>query len=54
MTNNYYQIFKERFPKEAGLKYQNLSKEKKEKGGKKSEKDIKIFLKNKSRSYLSI
>ena len=35
MTNNYYQIFKERLRKEAGKKYQNLSKEKKEKRWKK-------------------
>ena len=38
--------------KKARERYQNLSEEKKEK--RRSEKDIKIFLRSKSRSYFSI
>ena len=52
MTNKYYQKHKKRFQKEKRKKYKNLSEE--EKGEKRSEEDIKIFLRNKSRSYLSI
>ena len=54
-----YQRHKERLGKEARKKYQNLSKEEKDQekvqGKKKrSKKYIKIFLRNKSISYLSI
>ena len=52
MTNKYYQKHKERLQGKVRKKYQNLSEE--EKKVKRSKKDIKIFLKKKSRSYLSI
>ena len=52
MTNKYYQKHKERLQGKVCKKYQNLSEE--EKKVKRSKKDIKIFLKKKSRSYLSI
>ena len=55
MTNKYYQKHKERLRKEAREKYENLSKEEKNtKSEKMPEKDIKIFLKNKSRNYFSM
>ena len=41
-TNNYYQKDKERHRKEAREKYQNLSKEEKDKKRKRLKKDIKI------------
>ena len=41
-TNNYYQKDKERHRKEARKKYQNLSKEEKDKKRKRLKKDIKI------------
>ena len=54
MTNKYYQKHKERLRKEGRRKYQNFLKKKRTKRKKRSKKDIKIFLRNKSRSYLSI
>ena len=55
MTNNSYQKHKERLSKEASERYQNLSEEENDKKAKKvSKKGIKIFLRNKSASYLSI
>ena len=54
MVNKYYQKHKEKLRKEARERYQNLSEEEKDKWQKKSETDIKIFLNNKSRDYLSI
>ena len=54
MTNKLYQKHKEKFQKEAYERYQNLSEKEKDKRRKKSKKDIKIFLRNKSRRYLSI
>ena len=51
MTNSYYQKHKERLlRKEAREKYQNLSKEEKEKSFSIILKVIRIFLRNKSRS----
>ena len=41
-ANNYYQKDKERHRKEAREKYQNLSKEEKDKKRKRLKKDIKI------------
>ena len=54
MTNKYYQNHNERLRKEANERYKNLSEGEKDKCEKSFEKNIKIFLKNKSRSYLSI
>ena len=54
MANKYYQNYKERLQKEACERYQNFLKKKKGNGEKRSEKDIKIFLRNKIRNYLSI
>ena len=54
MPNKRYQKRKERLRKEARGKYQNLSEEEKGKRRKRSKKDTKIFLENKSRNYLSI
>ena len=51
---NKYQKHKERLLKEASERYQNLSEEEKDKGKKKSETDIKIFLKKKRKNYLSV
>ena len=45
MVNEYYQKHKEKFQKEAREKCQNLYEEEKEKGEKRPETDIKIFLK---------
>ena len=50
MENKYYQKHKERLWKEACKKDQNLSDKEKTKGKKRSEKDIKIFLQNKSKT----
>ena len=50
MTSKYY--YKERLQNEAHKKYQNLSVEEKDKRQKRSDKDIKIFLKNKRRKLL--
>ena len=47
MVNKYYQKHKERFRKEARVRYQNLSEEKKDKRRKKSKEDIKILLRRK-------
>ena len=44
MVNKYYQKHKERLQKEARERYQNFSGKEK-KSGKRSEMDIKIFLK---------
>ena len=52
MTNKYYQKHKERLRNKAPEKFQNLSEEKESEI--RSQKNIKIFLRNKSRSYLSI
>ena len=52
-TNKYYQKHKERLQKEA-RKIKIFLKKEKTKGEKRFEKDIKIFLKKKSRNYLSI
>ena len=52
MTNKYYQN-NGRIRKEAHKKYQNLSEEEKDKRRKKVPERYKIFLRNKSRSYLS-
>ena len=49
-----YQKRKERLRKEVCERYQNLIKLKKTESKKRSEKDIKIFLKNKSRNYLRL
>ena len=50
MANSYYQKHKERLlRKEAREKYQNLSKEEKEKMPKELKKDIKILLKKKKK-----
>ena len=54
MRNKYYQKHKERLLKEAHERYQNLFEEEKNKRWKRSEKDIKIFLRNKIRSYLNL
>ena len=51
MVNKYYQKHKERLQKEARERYQNFS-EKEKKGGKRSEMDIKIFLKKKQQQKL--
>ena len=50
MEHKYYQKHKERLWKEASKKDQNLSDKEKTKGKKRSEKDIKIFLQNKSKT----
>ena len=47
MVNKYYQKNKEQLQKEARKRYQNLSDEEKEKGKKRFETNIKIFLKKK-------
>ena len=47
MVNKYYQKIKEKLRKEARERYQNLSDEEKEKGGKRHQTDAKIFLKKK-------
>ena len=49
MTNNYYQKHKEQLRKEARERYQNLSKEEKDKKQKSLEIDIKIFLKRRGK-----
>ena len=49
MTNNYYQEHKEQLRKEARERYQNLSKEEKDKKQKSLEIDIKIFLKRRGK-----
>ena len=54
MVNNYYQKHKERLRKEARERYKNLLKEKKEKGEKRPEKDIKISFKKKNKKGISI
>ena len=55
MKNEYYQNRIERPRNEARERYQNLSKgEEDKRQKKKSDKDINIFLRNLSRSYLSI
>ena len=51
MVNKYYQKHKEQLRKEARGRYQNLSKEGKDE---RSETDMKMFWKDKSRNYLSI
>ena len=43
MVNKYYQKNKEKLPKEARERYQNLSEEEKEKRRKKPRTDIKTF-----------
>ena len=53
MTNKYYQKHKKRLSIEARKKCKNLSEDDKDKRRKIPVKDIKIFLKNKSRSYSS-
>ena len=52
MVNKYYQKHNEKLQNEAREKYQFLSEE--EKDEKRSETDIEIFLKDKSRKYLKI
>ena len=56
MINKYYQKHKKKLQKEAGERYlKKIFLNKKKKKDKKSpEEDIKIFLRNKSRSYSSI
>ena len=51
MTNKYYQKHKDRFLK---VVIKSFLKKKKKKGEKRSEKNIKIILRSKSRIYLSI
>ena len=51
-TNGKYQKHKERLQKTACKKYQNLSEEKKKKGEKRLEKDIKILLKKKKKKSI--
>ena len=52
MANKYYQNYKEKIQNEAREKYQFLFEE--EKDEKRSETDIQILLKDKSRKYLNI
>ena len=54
MVNKYYQKHKPRLRKEARERYQNLSKEEKDKRQKRPEKDIKILLKKKKKKGVSI
>ena len=48
MTNKYYQKHKERLSKKHVKDIKIILKKKKKKGEKRSEKDIQIFLRNKS------
>ena len=54
MINKYYQKYKERFRKEARERYQNLSEEEKEKSISIIANVIRLFLRNKSKSKLSV
>ena len=54
MINKYYQKCKERFRKEARERYQNLSEEEKEKSISIIANVIRLFLRNKSKSKLSV
>ena len=57
MVNKYYQKYRERIKKIKKNHVKDIKiflMKKKTKSGKRSETDIKIFLKNKSRNYLSI
>ena len=54
MTNKYHQKHKETLQKEACERYQICLKKKETKDKKRSEKDIKMFLRYKIRSYLDI
>ena len=53
MVNKYHQKHKERLPKEAHERYENLSEEEKDKRRKRSEKGIKTLLKEKKKKVLS-
>ena len=54
MTNKYYQRHKEKLPKEACQRYQNLSEEEEKKSVSIIAKLIRIFLKKKKKRKLSI
>ena len=54
LSTKYYQEYKERQPKKARERYQNLSKEEKEKSNNMVVEDTKIYQKMKNKSLLSI
>ena len=54
MTANYYQKHKEKLQNKAREGYQNISEEKKIKGEKRPETDMKVFLKKIKKQVVSI
>ena len=54
MANDYFQKHKEKLQKEARAIYQNRSEKKKRKNAKRSEKNIKIFMKKKTQNKVNI
>ena len=54
LVNKYYQKFKERLRKAASEEYENLFEKKRKKVEKRYERDIKLSLKKKNKSCMSI